>query len=517
MSNYLDDLYAPAACSGHPCLTHYSNFSQGFGPLGFTFATNDIAMFGQDDWKVRPRLTLSFGLRWELQTLPSPIFPNPAVPGTTKYPDTHKDFGPRVGFAWDVFGDGKTAVRGGAGIFYGRVINGTIFALLTQSGLGGQPGYSFTGSAAGGPYFPQVIASQPSSGAAKPSAMFLNSSFKNPQIDELDFSIERNVGWNTVFSASYLGAFGHFLPQYTDDNLCSSTSATVTDCSAGVKTINYFTAKGGPLTSPIYSTNLFNHRPNASYNQMIDIFGVNSNYNALVLQANHRLSKSVQFNASYTWSHAIDYNPTAGTTLTASSGYNMFAPNSVGAEYGNSNNNVPNRFVFNMILFAPWHLKGPLGHLANGWEVAPIFQVQSGLDYSIGTSGTAPGSASSGGGINGSDGAFRIGGRNLFTMPGTQNLDLRLSRNFAIKEKLKLEVLGEAFNLFNHFNATGVNSTGYSVTTSGTITDTAGNTQTCSAGTPCLNYNTAFGSITSANSNFIFSTRQIQIGLRLKF
>ena len=142
-----------------------------------------------------------------------------------------------------------------------------------------------------------------------------------------------------------MGAFGHFLPQYTDDNLCSSTSATVTDCSAGIKTITYAVGKGGPITSPTFATTLFNHRPNPNYNQMIDIFGVNSNYNALVVAFNHRLSSSVQFNANYTWSHALDYNPTANTTLTASSGYNMFAPNAVGAEYGNSNNNVPNRVV----------------------------------------------------------------------------------------------------------------------------------------------------------------------------
>jgi hypothetical protein len=522
VSAYLEDLYAPTCATGNtsvPCATHYFNYSQSFGPLGFTFPTNDIALFGQDDWKVRPRLTLQLGLRWEYETLPTPIFPNSAVPGTTQYPDSKKNFGPRVGFAWDVSGNGKTSVRGGFGIYYGRVINGTIFSLLTQSGLGGQPGYSFSSAAAGGPNFPQVIPSQPTAGAAKPSAMFLNPSFKNPQIDEVDFAVERNLGWNTVASVSYLGAFGHHLPQLTDDNICSSTSVTATDCSVGIKTITYAVAGGGPLTSPTYSTTLFNHRPNASFNQMIDIFGVNSNYNALVLQVNHRMNKSVQFNANYTWSHALDQNPLQGTTLTASSGFAMFAPNNIGVEYGNSSNNVPNRFVFNMILNSPWHVTGPLRHIANGWQMAPILQVQSALPYTLGTSGSAPGSAPSGGGPNGSDGSFRLDtfARNRFTMRGTQNLDLRISKTFPVKEKVNLELMAEAFNLFNHFNVTGVNSLGYLVTTSGTITDTSGALQTCKSSAPCLNYNTAFGSFTSANSNFIYSTRQIQIGLMLKF
>ena len=522
VSNYLEDLYAPTCATGNtsvPCASHYSSYAQSFGPLGFTFATNDIALFAQDDWKIVPRFTLSYGLRWEYQTLPAPLFPNPAVPGTTKYPDAQKDFGPRVGFAWDATGDGKTSVRGGFGIYYGRIINGTIFSLLTQSGIGGQPGYSFSSAAIGGPNFPQVIATQPSSGAAKPSTMFLSSNFKNPQIDEVDFAVERNVGWNTVFSVSYMGGFGHFLPQLTDDNICSSTSATVTDCSAGAKTITYAVAKGGPLGGPTYKTTLFNHRPNPNFNQIIEVFGINSNYNALVLAVNHRLSHSIQFNANYTWSHALDYNPSQGTTLTASSGYAMFAPNNVGLEYGNSNNNVPNRFVFNMILNTPWHVKGKLGLLANGWQMAPIFQVQSGLPYSLTTSGTAPGAATSGGGINGSDGRFGIDllGRNDFRMRRTANWDLRVSKTIPIKEKVNLELMAEAFNLFNHFNATGVNTTGYSVTTSGTIADTTGATVPCSSAAPCLNSFTSFGTFSSANSNFIYSTRQIQIGGFLRF
>jgi len=160
-----------------------------------------------------------------------------------------------------------------------------------------------------------------------------------------------------------------------------------------------------------------------------------------------------------------------------------------------------------------------LRYLANGWQMSPIFQAQTGLAYGVGTSGSAPGILGNGGGINGSDGSFRIDipGRNTFKEPSVQNLDLRLSKTFPITEKVNLELLGEAFNLFNHYNVTGVGTTGYIVSKSGTITDTAGATQNCSNATPCLSYSTSFTIPSSANSNFAYSTRQIQIGLRLKF
>jgi hypothetical protein len=521
VSAYLEDLYAPAACSGLPCATNYNSFSEGFGTLKFTIPTDDVAFFVQDDWKVLPRLSLSLGLRWEYEHLPSAIFPNPSVPATTKMPDPKTNFGPRVGFAWDVFGDGKTAARGGFGIYYGRMLNAQVFSVVTQSGLiqngvpTGQPSYSFTGASKGGPYFPEILTSPPTTASA-PAIIYFDPHYKQPQVDEVDFSIERNVGWHTVVGVSYMGSFGHFLPQVTDDNIAVGTNA------AGANpTVTYFVAGGGPLKSPTYTTPLYDYRPNPNYAQMDDIFGVSSNYNALVIRASHRLSKSLQFNANYTWSHALDYDEytIASTSITASSGYGMLEPNNMGLEYGNSNLNVPNRVVVNLVANSPWHVNGPLRYLAHGWTLSPIFSAQNGLPYSATVSGNVPipGSSSNGFGINGSDGQYRIPLRNNFRIPGSQDLDVRLAKSIPINEKLNLELFGEAYNLFNHFNAQSITSQAYSVSTSGSITDTTGASQTCTRSTPCLSYYSPFQSVTAANSTYEFWTRQIQIGARLTF
>ena len=121
------------------------------------------------------------------------------------------------------------------------------------------------------------------------------------------------------------------------------------------------------------------------------------------------------------------------------------------------------------------------------------------------------------------NGAFRIDtiGRNTFRQPSTLVPDVRLSKSIVVKENYTLEVLGNMFNIINKPNVTGVNTLGYSIATSNVTT--ASGPVTCSAAAPCLNFNVdknfnpVFGSTTNANSNFVYSPRQIEIGIRIKF
>ncbi len=546
IGNLLEDIYAPAvaACSNHPCNSYYSSFAQGFGTLSFNIPTDDLAFFVQDDWKAMPRLSLSMGLRWEYEHLPAPFFPNPLAPATEQMPNYKKGFGPRFGFAWDVFGDGKTAVRGGFGIYYGRIENATIFSVESESGLiqngvlTGQPSYSYSSgsntnvggtppSFSGQGIFPEILNTFPGATAA-PAILYFNPHYHNPEVDEADFSIERNIGWNTVFSISYMGSFGHMLPQLTDDNLVPGTNsgtAAAPNCAGAGSSLTYFVQGGGPLSGPTFTTPFYACRPNPNYAQMDDLFGVSSNYNALVVEVKHRLSHSLQFDANYTWAHALDANNNNDTTTftSGSSAFGSIEPNNIGQMYGNSNLDVPERVVVSMVANSPWHAKGPVGTFVNGWEMAPIFTAQTNLPWSAYISGTGPGSLSNGGYYNGAFGDDNIPIRNNFRAAPTEDLDLHISKTIRIKEKIDLQLFAEAFNLFNHYNvqggtgSSGENAEAYTISTSSSVVDSSGITDACSKTTPCLSNYAPFKSVEAVNNTYEYWTRQLQFGFRISF
>ncbi|HEV7521930.1 MAG TPA: carboxypeptidase regulatory-like domain-containing protein [Candidatus Angelobacter sp.] len=501
-----------------PCYNS-NGFSQAFGPIGFEFDTTDVSFFASDDWKILPRLSLSLGIRYEREVLPDPFSAliNPAVPQTAQMPQDKNNFGPRLGFAYDLTGNGKTVVRGGYGIYYGRIINSTIFNALTNTGMAGsQKTFSFSPSTTS-PVFPTILASAPTAGAA-PAITFFTPNFQNPQIHQMDLTLERDLGWGTVVSVSYLGSLGRELPNFVDTNIAAST-----------KNITYTVLNGGPLAKlgPTYTTALFSSRLTSAFGAETAIFsGANSNYQALAVQLNHRMSHNIQFGANYTWAHALDFGQNESTFSDTN---DLFSPNNLQADYGNSIYDVRHRFVINAVMNSPWKNNGWMGYITNDWILAPIFQFQTGLPFSLSTSGSAPSSL---GGVNGSNGAFRIDtvGRNTFRFPSTYVQDLRLSKTIKVKERYSVELLADAFNLANHTNVTGVSTTGYSVVSTGTVPLQAGGTQACSSAAPCLNFSTSgptpatgapftpqFGVPNSANSNFSYSPRQLQLGVRVKF
>ncbi len=503
--NWKTPLPATVNCSANTtrfrgkCYT--SNFNQGFGPLGAEFSTTDYNAYAQYDWKFLPRVTVNLGLRWEYQRMPDPQLINSStaiIPNTIRtineatsfLPDRKNNFGPRTGFAIDLTGDGKTSIRGGYGLYFGRIINSTIYnALINTGNAGGQAQVSIAPTASNAPAFPSVLTSAP---AGTGAIQFFAENFNAPKIHQADFIFERQIMRNTTVSASYLLSLGRRLPTFFDRNLTAPTGTFT------------YAVSGGPLNGQSIVMPAFRGaRPNTNFAQMSEIAStVKSEYNALVLQANRRFAKGLQFQTSYTFSKAVDDNQRSATFTENNVPFNVFDPS---GERGRSNFDVRHKFVASLVYQPRVKLDNKAATLiADGWSIAPIFQSYTGRPYDAGVTGTLPNvtglANNTAGGINGSNGANRLPvlARNSFTGPKVWNMDLRLSRRFHLKEKMNFEFLGEVFNITNRTHFTQVNTTMYNL--SGTT----------------LNYNTAFGTITEAGGT-LYRERQIQLGLRFQF
>jgi hypothetical protein len=250
------------------------------------------------------------------------------------------------------------------------------------------------------------------------------------------------------------------------------------------------------------------------------VSNLNSSYHAMTVELQNRQNKYLSFDVNYTWSHAMDFNQSIATSFTAGSN-NWFDPYSnARANYGNSLLNTPHRVVGWALINVPGvRPSSPFSYVANGWTLKPLLQYNTGLPYSILTTGNAPNQCSVAGclisnggdlaGTNLSSAYIPALGRNTRTYPGTVVNDLRLEKDFAIKTKYNVQLIGEAFNLPNHRNITGINTTAYTITSS--VGATAATT------TSNLVYSPSFGSVTSANSNTPYQPRQIQIAARLVF
>jgi hypothetical protein len=491
------------------------NFNQGLGVLGLNMETQDLNYFVQDDWRVTPRLTLNLGLRYEYQRNPDPVNPNPLLPQTRNKVSDKNNFGPRIGFAYDLTGDGRTSLRGGWGIYYGRVINSTVYNTLVNTGVGIDVGQrQFTASANNLPFactgatppvgaddcaflpiYPNLLpASNPPVGAVQ----FFDNDFQLPQIHQWDFIFEREIARNTVVSASYIGSFGNSLPNFVDTNLPAPTRLVA------------FSVVGGPAGGQTYLTPLFTGtRPDTRFAQLTEIRSdVYSKYHALVLQANRRLTSGLQFQTNYTLSRAMDNGQSSTTFTTNNLPFNAFDQAN---EKALSAFDRRQKFVASVVYAPNPFADGPAKHIFNGWTFAPILNAFSGQRVTGNISGNIDprsfgfsSNQTPGGGVNGSGGAtrFALFPRNFFKQPNIWYVDARLSRRFSLTEQLKLEVLAEGFNVFNRTQVTVVNGTLYNLSGS-TLTFNGVGTN-------------PFFNVTGADST-LFRERQVQFAARFEF
>ena len=522
--NFIADLYQWQNKTGTESQL-YSSYTQGFGTPAFAFHTFDGAAFVQDDWRASRRLSLSFGLRYDVELLPHPQIPNPLLTASQGFPSDTNNFAPRFGFALALTGDGKTSLRGGYGIFYGRIINSTISSAITNTGVeASQRSYSyracylFATNCLNGPVFPLLASADPYSPAQGGDVAVFARNMRNPQIHQFDLILERQLARNTVISLSGLLSLGRELPNFIDINLDPASRQNVTYTFAP----DYYPPNtqgpynGHTLTVPVYTARL-----NSNFQTITEIrSNVNSSYSGLVLRLNRRMGKGLDFRFNYVWSHALDFDQSSTTFTTYNNtlssipftySYDGVSHYVARPDYGNSNYDVRHRFTGSLYwsprLFA--HSRG-LGHAAfDHWSIAPIIQIATGKPFSDYISGDAPITTCTGClGFMGTGGQDRLPfiERNSFRYGNFYNTNLRLSRRIYLGEHRELEFLAEAFNLLNHENVTSRSDTLYTVY----------NSYSGSSSTPTLQYDSDFNTPTAAASS-LYRERELQFGLRLHF
>jgi hypothetical protein len=445
--------------------------------------------FAQDEWRVRQRLTLQLGLRYDVITWPyeaqnrqasfdvdptSSTYGQVLIAGQNGVSQTiennnYGNFAPRVGFAYDLRGDGKEVIRGGYGIFYFPDYGGISNQLGQQIPFGGSVGYNanigycvtFTGQtpalgAAFGcdesaqqttplpaPGFPGFNPAKPPAGL---STLAVNRNNQNQQIQEWNLQGDQQLSKYDVIDLAYVGTKSDHLSTYYPYNIYHFGT--------GLQNFPTF----GSIT----------------YNE----YGGTANYNALQLQYQHRQGTNLLATGSYAWSHTLDDSPGSAQGSTAALYYDPQA------DYGNSLNDQRQVFSSSILYKLPFgqgkHFLGgvsyPVNLFVGGWQINVIGRIATGtpIDLSVGGTSTADrpdlvgaiGYPKSISGYWFNRSAFTApptviaNGQTVFTHlgtlprdqvfgPGQRAADLSLQKNIQFTERYVLELHGDAFNVTN--------------------------------------------------------------------
>jgi len=470
------------------------------GPvLGFSHTRNwETGYYAQDDWRITHKLTLNLGIRYDLYTWPMedhnlqanfdptanclahPLTPCTGgrllIPGQngasqSLIPTDTNNWAPRIGFAYDLRGDGKSVFRGGFGIFYFLDRGGIDNQLAQNPPFQGLSQFNYTdgfrinlqGRAPDGSTDPTLAGTvdMPSKGPinidpnnpVNVNVISYPQSDKNSYAEQWNLQFQRELSSNTAVTIGYVGVHGVDLMTLFNLNR------------------QYYDQTPGARQFPqLGSVNT-------------NITGGSSSYHSLQAQLERRLTRGVQLNASYTWSHTIDDSP--GTLdRTPYNQQDHFDYFNWKVERGNSNLDVRNRFVLSSLIELPFGRGKAIGNNFNGieqavlggWQLNPIVTLQSGLPFDITDTSNAPvtrpdlvGPLQQENKITGwfdtsafahppvvsfgaSGNTFLRPGtspRNPFTGPARKYMDLSISKNFKITERFNTEFRAEFYNLTN--------------------------------------------------------------------
>jgi hypothetical protein len=563
---------------------HYTSFVQTIDQInkGNKAGLDDFWMkmfdgFAEDSWKIRPNVTVTAGIRYDIQITPNPIKNNTNyAPLSTLYSSTIKNTSrvqPRIAASWEPYPG--TVVRAGYGLFSGLNQGSTYYAMRVENGVV-QVNYNYTGCGAVtgtatstcstvpsssstlqfpnvpfAPTGPPLSSSLTPAGATAPaiggpstlgpqSFHGLDPNFVPPLAHEAELGVEQALPGKLSLSVGYVGTRALRLPVFLDANLIGQTPH-------GSRTYNVVDASNNlikQLSVPVYLLSDRRDSRLQSYNTGFSV--ANTWYNSLAVSVRRPFSNGLEVLANYTWSRATDTDQVQGAFGTFFGGNPVLDPNNTKLENGLSDIDTRNRFVgsfvYNPQLFKDnkWANLLVDGFTFAGTETAssgqPIVASMSGTVYSGGSTSYGADGNIFGGAMSSSSGVATTGrppqiGRNSIIGPGFNNFDFRISRDIPIHDNIKLQFTAEAFNLLNRRIITSVNST-YSIYNAATAPTAAAPNPACNSATQAVGTkasplqgciapftgtgNNAFDAPSTTN-NTLYGPRQLQVSAKLFF
>jgi Carboxypeptidase regulatory-like domain/TonB dependent receptor-like, beta-barrel/TonB-dependent Receptor Plug Domain len=466
------------------------------------FRFTSYGIFAQDSFRLRPNLTLNYGLRYELNTVLNEAhgrlsswwpqkyttFLDPTDPNIQSnltaleasgvvtqngvggvYDGDHNNFAPRIGLSWDPFGNGQTVLRAGYGVFYETIIGNIPGNVMLNPPY--LPDY-FTP-------FPFASWPDPFGPSSFPVLTITQQNLRTPYAQHFNLGVEHQLPGRMLLGIAYVGTTGTKLPRFVQIDQAYITKAQIDNLSPDVVTRMELLGIPPQVAQFLNDNQLYGAMPSivrTPYFGFAQLFqaqdSVSSNYHSLQAKLDKRFSHGLSFLTSYTWSHSIDGasvffgSGANATTIFPQDNYNL------NAERGRSDFDIRHRLSFSFNYDVPVWRSLP-SVLGKGWELGGILTLQTGQPFSVLT-----GESLSGTGL-GNDRPNLVGdpnrgphtvqqwfntsafalnapltfgnaGRNIVTGPGYRDFDFSLIKNTQLGDKVKAQFRAEFFNIVNH-------------------------------------------------------------------
>lgn len=392
----------------------YTQLNQELGENSVQLRYHFLNGFLQDEYRISPRLTLNFGVRYELVMNPT-LDENAPYELSRKVNNDLDNLAPRFGFSWSPFGSNRTVVRGGYGMFYD---NPSLGLSTNGSLVNGRRvlSYTVTGSDARAPQFPNLLATADAGFQTPPNVTAFPSDFQVMYGHNASLQVQRQLLQDVAVNVQY-SFWGHrFAPYSRDINLSAPVSTR-------------------PDGRPVYRGSM--GRPDPRFRQINLIeSGANNNYHGLDVTITKRFSAGVQLSTSWSWSHSIADGDLEGGALSD--------PSLRARDRGNANADVRHNWVLQG-LWAPTFRPAAMRWF-NGFELSSVVFYNSGYPINA-----QPGQDLNNDLVVNDRADFRS--RNAFQGPDFFQVDTRLVRRIKFTERHSLELIAESENLLNRLNA----------------------------------------------------------------